>query len=159
MNERPRGNVLCEMTEDETLGVIAARQTFGPGRWEYVSEDECGDPFLHSGPIPPEAVWEGKKAEALSAARVYREIAPALQDMRDGLADLRDRLSEDDPDEQPTEDELHALGTIAGEAVYRLSGILQDGFDSDDIDISAPGLFQEVFKEMVQLSEGSREDD
>ena len=159
MNDRPRGNILHEMTEEEVLEALAARQMFGPGRWEYVSEDECGDLVLHSGPIPPMEAWEGKKAEALSAARVYRLMAPALRDMRDGLADLRDRLSEDDPDEIPGEDELHALGDLADDYVYRLSGLLRDGRDSDDMDISAPGLFHEVFKEMVQLSEGSREDD
>ena len=159
MNEKPQGNVLREMTEEEALEALAASQMFGSGRWEYVEDDAEGTPVLRIGPRPPEAAWGGKREEALAAARVYREIAPILKDMSDALADLRDRLSEDDPDEQPTEDELHALGTIAGEAVYRLSGILQDGFDSDDIDISAPGLFQEVFKEMVQLSEGSREDD
>ena len=159
MNERPRGNVLREMTEEEALQALAARQVFGPGRWEYVEDAAEGTPVLHIGPIPPEEAWEGKREEALAVARVYREIAPALKDMRDGLADLRDRLSEDDPDERPTEDELHALGDLAGDYVYRLSGLLRDGFDSDDMDISAPGLFHEVFKEMVQLSEGSREDE
>ena len=148
MNERPRGNVLREMTEEEVLEALAARQIWGRGRWEYV-EDECGDPVLHSGSIPPENAWEGKKAEALSAARVYREMAPALRDMRDGLADLRDRLSEDDPDEVPGEDELHALGDLAGEVVYCLSGLLRDGYDSDDMDITAPALFGVVFQELM----------
>ena len=149
MNDRPRGNVLREMTEEEVLEALAARQTFGPGRWEYVEDDAEGTLVLHIGPRPPEAAWEGKREEALAAARVYREIAPALRDMRDGLADLRDRLSEEDADERPTEDELHALGDLAGDYVYRLSGVLRDGYDSDDMDITAPALFSVVFQELM----------
>lgn len=152
--ERPRGNVLREMTEEEKIKAIAGEQIFGEGVWEYI-EERRGERVLHIGAIPPENAWQGRKEEALAAARVYSEIAAAFEDIREDLRHAREEIGElfwREPDAAKGQALACARGRL-GDIGFLLSGILRDGEDGDDMDLDAPSLYRTIFREMVRLAE------
>ncbi len=145
------------LTEQEELEAYAAEQMWGRGRWEFIEENAEGTPVFFSGPVPPESVWEGKKTEALAAARVHRLIAADVGRVIEELDGAYDETAEAMESKHTSEEmrrTLYAIKSGISDATYGLRGILLDGSDGDDMDISMTSLFHAIFEEMVRLRQG-----
>ncbi len=145
------------LTEQEELEAYAAEQMWGRGRWEFIEENAEGTPVFFSGPVPPESVWEGKKTEALAAARVHKRIAEDIGrviEELDGAFDEADEASDAPHVPDETRAYLYAIRAGISDATHKLRGILQHGSDGDDMDISMTSLYHAVFEAMVRQREG-----
>lgn len=83
------------------------------------------------------------------AAAVYEDVAPALKELRDYLENLAGELAEGEP---VFGEEAENLAETLRNHVYRLSGILRDGHDSDDMDIEVPAIFEAAFGALISQS-------
>ncbi len=138
-NDERRGNSLHAMTPEQELEIRAGEQMFGRGTWSYVE-----DGVLHAGPVPPRDPWEGRKETALAAARVHELMEEALRPVLGAMDDAAAAVEEAEGEDYG----LYPAACGLREAAHRLRGILRDGIDGDDMNVTAPSLFAAVFAEL-----------